>query len=205
MKKTWNVISVLWSGGMDSTYLIQHLLDKSPNNVVWASYVKINNNKEKIKMELNAIKKITPILKQKYLDRFYYRGISCEFDLKQVTNNLKFYQMPIWISAVVCTTGSNVNEIAIGYVMNDDAISYLNDFKKIVKSFDALSKNKFPKISFPLDKIKKDEIIENMDPSLLKHVVWCECPKIGSGRIRPCKGCDACKRSPILHRKNKAL
>jgi len=193
----WNVISVLWSGGLDSTYLIQHLLDADPSNVVWASYVEIENNKEKVPHELDAIKKMEPILKNKYGDRFVYLGVACKFSIKDLSNNLVFYQMPLWIAAVVCTTNNKVKEIAVGYVMNDDAISYLSEFRDIVKAFDTISHDPYPKISFPLSKISKTEIFRRIMPELKEHVVWCERPKNG----KPCRKCHSCERSPVLKAK----
>lgn len=190
----FNVISVLWSGGMDSTYLIQHLLDKDPKNVVWASYVEIENNRDKVVTELAAISKMEPFLKDKYKDRFHYLGVACKFSINNMGNNLVFYQMPLWIAAVICTTNSKVNEIAVGYVMNDCAISYLAEFQQLIKSFDVISHDPYPKISFPLSKVSKDFIVSNIYAELKQHVVWCERPKDG----HPCGKCHSCERSPIL-------
>jgi PP-loop superfamily ATP-utilizing enzyme len=46
---------VLWSGGLDSTYLIQYLLEKNPKQVVRAGYIELVNNVYKTKMETAAI------------------------------------------------------------------------------------------------------------------------------------------------------
>lgn len=194
MSDEWNIISVLWSGGLDSTYMIQHLLDSNPNNVVWAYYVEIENNRDKVETEKNAIKTMTPILKQKYSNRFEYCGLACKFSIETKGNLLAFYQMPLWISAVVCSTSDKVKEIAIGYIMNDDAISYLDDFRYIVRSFDAISKTPYPKIIFPLSKINKEMINSKLDRELKRHVVWCEMPE----NSKPCGRCHSCERSPIL-------
>jgi 7-cyano-7-deazaguanine synthase in queuosine biosynthesis len=203
MNKEWNVISVLWSGGLDSTYLIQYLLEQNLKNIVWAYYVEIENNTEKVVMELNAIKQPEMILKKKYANRFQYCGVSCRFFINNISDNLVFYQMPLWIAAVICTTSNKVKEIAVGYVMNDDAISYLLEFKKIVKAFNSISYEPYPKISFPLSKINKNTILDKIDPELKKHVVWCERPR----GLNSCGKCYSCERSPLLktHKRKKIL
>ena len=49
---------------------------------------------------------------------------------------LSFKQIPAWILGIIyCGELSNVDEVHIGYVMNDDAISYLSEIKKVYNSF----------------------------------------------------------------------
>lgn len=197
-----NIISVLWSGGLDSTYLIQHLLDENSKNIVWASYVELKNNKEKTEMELNAIKKMLPYLNEKYKERFKYLGVVCSFDIIKIGNCSGFAQLPLWISAIISTTSKDVNKIAIGYVMNDDAIAYLPEFKKIVKSYNAISYNPYPQIIFPIHKYKKHDIIPKLTSELLQHVVWCEYPNVVAGEYSACGQCETCRRSPLIDNKS---
>ena len=186
-----NVIYVLWSGGMDSTYLIQHLLDADQNNVIWSSYVDVYNNRQKAKIEKKAVKKMVPILRKKYGDRFHYTGASLKIDVNTVGDTLSLKQMPLWITSIIYSITVRVNQIAVGYVMNDDAISYLDDFRKIIKAYESISEREYPPVIFPLSKINKEYIIKTLDPQLRKHVVWCENPKRNG---KACNICHSCKR-----------
>lgn len=200
-----NQIYALWSGGLDSTYMIQYLLESNPNNVIRCSYVEILNNENKTKMELAAIDKLIPIFREKYKDRFSYHGISYRVGINNMTHGVMFYQMPLWIGAIATVVPKDINQVAIGYVMNDDAISYLSEFKEIVKAFDKLRFSPLPEIIFPLYKQKKDFITDDIFPSLKKFVVWCELPILNDdGSWRYCGQCGPCKRSPIVegHPKN---
>lgn len=184
---------VLWSGGLDSTYLIQHLLDQDPKNQVYASYVKVSNNSEKADKELAAIEKMQPILAKKYGSRFYYSGTCMEFSVLAETEMHRLKQIPLWLSAYLLTSYPRDDYFALGYVMNDCAVSYTEEIKEIAKSFSLLSEFVFPPIVFPLSKLDKAEIIGRIDNELLPHLWWCEHPKENSDE-RLCGACSPCKR-----------
>ena len=161
----YNYILCLWSGGLDSTYMIQKLLDENPKNVVWASYIELKNNATKTKMELEAMNKLSKALRLKYnksVDRFYNWGTQCSIDIS-VGGLLNLHQLPIWISTIPQIVTRQINQVAVGYVMNDDAISYLGDFRSIYNSFNTISNVKLPEIIFPLTKVKKEEILIKID------------------------------------------
>ncbi len=127
-------ILVLWSGGLDSTYLIQHLLDTTPDARVRAIYVQITNNEDKVKTELAAIKKMVPVFKEKYGERFIYDGKVCSIEINDNVYSpdkspLGFSQIPCWIAGVIYGLKHDTTHVALGYVMNDDAISYLEEIR----------------------------------------------------------------------------
>lgn len=198
---------VLWSGGLDSTYLIQKLLSENPNQIVIAGYVEIMNNEAKTKTELAAVEKMSDVLKVLYPNRFQFRGTVYKCEVKQTSNWMPLLQMPIWISAVMSTTPHDVQDICIGYVMNDCAISYLNELQALMKTYATkLCQPNFPKIKFPLSKINKEEIHNNILGELKQFVVWCEMPnKESDGTFKPCGRCVSCQHSPIYASMPKAV
>lgn len=193
---------VLWSGGLDSTYLIQKLLSENPNQTVVAGYVEIMNNETKTKTELAAVEKMSNAFRILYPNRFTFKGTVYKCEVKQTSNWMPLLQMPVWISAVMSTTPHDVQEICIGYVMNDCAISYLNELQALMKTYATkLCQPNFPKIKFPLSKINKEEIHDNILAELKQHVVWCEMPeKEVNGTFKPCGRCVSCQHSPIYSR-----
>lgn len=191
----------LWSGGLDSTFMIQHLLNLNPNNSVTCSYVEIVNNKAKTKMELEAIDKMVPIFKDLYKQRFDYIGVSYRAEVVTYNKFNPLVQVPIWLAAVISSTPDRTDEVCIGYVMNDCAISYLSDIKNIVKSYRKGMSPTFPKIDFPLTKHNKEMLSDSFNGGLIaelqQHVVWCEMPNIVNGKFEPCGKCVPCSHSPI--------
>lgn len=173
LNNTAEQIAVLWSGGLDSTYLVYSAL--RAGSTVTPIYVQINNNCEKPAYEEIARKKI-----RESFCRMALPGILCE-DLKLnigVENlsdsRLLFMQMPIWIIATLYVNPS-IQKILIGYCMNDDAISYLVEIKKIYHSYKHLmSDKKMPKLGFTLSKIKKREMFIAMPEEISQLTVFCE-------------------------------
>lgn len=105
-------------------------------------------------------------------------------------SRLLFMQMPIWIIAALYVNPS-IQKILIGYCMNDDAISYLDEIKKIYHSYKHLmSDKKMPKLGFPLSKTKKREMFITMPEEISQLTVFCENP---TGKI-DCGRCDSCER-----------
>ncbi|MFW6242767.1 MAG: hypothetical protein ACOC2W_01275 [bacterium] len=180
----------LWSGGLDSTYMIWDYLNKG--YFVKAGYVEIKNNKHKTKIELKAIKEMVKIFNEYnfvYLDKITTISINNGFSF--LTN---FSQIPIWLLSILID--HECDKIAIGYVMNDDAISYLDDFQKIYKSYKSLYKyedKKYPILEFPLKKENKEYIYNSLPENLRKHIVFCETPILKNKKYIPCLKCDSCK------------
>jgi hypothetical protein len=152
MSSKYKNVGVLWSSGLDSTYLIYWFLENFPTCVVSAGYSEIKNNPEKTKMELAAIDKIIPIFNKLYPNRFKYLGIIQKTDVILVGNNEIFRQLPLWLLTLL-QFNRDIEHVAIGYVMNDDAISYLSEIKRAWKSL-AFIQDKQPKLVFPLSKNK---------------------------------------------------
>ena len=191
MKKT----HVLWSGGLDSTYLVQLLLSKGAT--VYASYVRLENNEAKTKMEMAAIQKMVPIFKQRYAgfihhDKEATMVFSSEYSLPDL------HQVLPWLTAAQMIIHPDAEELAIGYVMNDCAISYLPEIRGIWKAMCCLSSSrKKPTIVFPLIKETKLSIYHQLLPELRGLTVTCEQPKtMDDGSWSPCGVCVPCQRHP---------
>ncbi len=180
-----DIKQVLWSGGLDSTYLIWKLL--SDGYKVEAYYVEIANNPEKIAREKAAIDKLLPLLKKYY---FEYKGVLSTTSIEHIAN-LTIVSLPqciTWIYAAQFLAGP----VSIGYVMNDDAISYLDDIRTLNTGFAAFRPSPLV-LEFPLIKLKKEEIIRFMPKDLLKEVTWCESSN-AKQKSKFCKTCHSCRR-----------
>ena len=119
---------VLWSGGLDSTHLVYDNLSKG--NKVAALYIELTNNEEKVKLEKAALKKMTKILQKSFPDKLdvYY-----SYTLTLLTGNYAdvfLTQAYMWATVAPLFT-KDVDETQIAYVMNDDAVSYISEVRKI--------------------------------------------------------------------------
>lgn len=180
--KTKKVL-VSWTGGLDSTYLVLSLLKQ--DFYVNTVYSEIVGNVNQSIREKNAINNIV-----QYFNNYNnYLGHK-EIKTYCVLNNMYFQQFPSILQGLLSTYDEH-DEVAIGYVMNDDIVSFIPDIIKIWNSYKNICHDKFPKIVFPIVKKNKKHIYLNTPKEYLKFVVWCE---RSDNKKTNCGKCDSCRR-----------
>lgn len=198
-------VALLFSGGLDSTYLLWKNL--SEGNTVTPVYVEIQNNEIKTILEKNRIELLYKEFKKEFDGSSYWEGNSKLKRIDYIFNanvsaredSLYFKQVPIWIIATLFMQSHDVDEIQIGYVSNDDAISYLDDIKNIYKSYQVICEPMKPLV-FPISKVKKELMIRELPENYRNLIISCENPRIvGSEKAEiieyePCCECEPCKR-----------
>lgn len=175
---------VAWSGGLDSTALINYLLKKGDS--VSSIYVEIPNNGEKVKREKQAIENMTP-----YLNHYAFTHIGSTIISPLDGSMLCLKQPMLCLTALLYALTSQHDCVAIGYVSGDCAISYLPDIRSIWDSFSSLTDRKLPPLTFPLIKREKSELFSELPSELKTHVTWCE----NHEDKAPCGQCHPCKRA----------
>lgn len=197
-------IAVLFSGGLDSTYLIWKNLKEG--NRVLPIYIEIKNNSNKVLLEKNRIELLFNKFKEEFdknhsydeklLDNIYY---ITEVNIFGSGDELCFKQIPIWILGMLYIQQKGIDEIQVGYIGNDDAVSYINDIKKIYNSYKSITINNYLiPLKFPLLKKHKFDIAKQLPKQYFNLIVSCENPRIiGSENdeiieYEPCCNCGAC-------------
>lgn len=195
-------VGVLFSGGVDSTYLIWKNLKEG--NRVYPYYIEIKNNENKTKLEKNRIELLFTEFKKEYPDLISNIKYGMDIFITE-SNGLSYVQMPIWLLGVLFFSDRNIDEFHIGYVCGDDMVSYVDDILKIYNSYKSV-KNYDVKLKFPILKTHKDIIYSELPSKYLSLTVTCENPTIieGNGDIidyTPCCHCNPCKKimSSYLH------
>jgi hypothetical protein len=176
-------IVILFSGGLDSTYLVWKNLKEG--NIVTPVYIEIKNNANKVLLEKNRIKLI-----HDELDKEFNQSDFVTSNLKPIeylmdvnlgntwySDPLIFKQIPIWIFGLLFIQGIDADEIQIGYVGNDDAVSYIDDIINIYQSYESICNPMIP-LKFPLVKHFKSEIMHDLPQQYRDLVVSCENPNI---------------------------
>lgn len=161
-------VLICWSGGLDSTYLIQYYLEKNYNVEVINCQLK-NAPKQQVKREQIAIKKmLNGYFKDKNVK--FIGNIVTEVHGDNAFSKSSLPQVSTWLYGLFCSLNYHHEEVAVGYIMNDDAISFLDDIKNAWKGYKGLVHGDLPKLVFPLVKYKKNTIFHNLNSELRKHV-----------------------------------
>lgn len=191
-------VVVFFSGGLDSTYLVWKNLTEG--NIVYPVYVDIKNNINKTILEKNRIKILHKLFTEEFNKELFFlekQKTIFTIDVVANENSLYFKQIPIWILGALYSQGLNADEIQIGYVMNDDAISYLNDIQNIYRSYQVISEKLIP-LKFPITKITKWQMARDLPERYFNHIVSCENPEIIGDinaeyiEYKPCCDCVPC-------------
>lgn len=185
----------MWSGGFDSTYLVQLLLERGHH--VSTRYLELVNNEEKTRLEHLAVAEMEPILRRKFpfLGLHRQAGVYTACNIHQATN-VYAPQLPMLLASLASAVEAHHTHAALGYVMHDTAISFLSDMQDIWAAYGRLSYlNPWPELEFPLSRYQKQGIKGNLMPELLEHCVCCENgPSMDLG-ARFCRTCAPCRRN----------
>lgn len=182
---------VAWSGGLDSTFLVWKLL--SQGHSVDAVYLKVHNNKEQAERELKAIGEMT-LLFSRGGKPFTFRGVGVEITVNHSVFS-ELQQVPVWLFGLLCDSElHSYDRVALAYVLNDCAVSYLDEIQRTWDSYRGFSSSwesegrSLPDIEFPLIKVSKSYIANALPFEFLKHVTFCE------SDTDLCGMCPSCKR-----------
>jgi len=174
-------IAILFSGGLDSTYLVYKALKDGHD--VTPVYIEILNNPGKSTIEKQAIFQQFLVFKtqnKELTGKLMSPQLVGKMEVwKSWDSDLQFNQVPIWLLCIQYMDYRDFDEIQIGYVANDDANAFLSDISKTFKqlmwmrSTDGRPK---AKLTFPLARIQKQEIIEELPYAFREHLYSCETP-----------------------------
>ena len=190
-------IGVLFSGGLDSTYLVWDNLKRGDE--VIPLYFEVENNGDKSKLEKNRVDNLYRKFHEEFPTLINPPRYVISLEVTSINTNLHLVQVPIWILGLLFSQIKGLDEIQIGYVMNDDAISFIDDIKRVYNSYKSLSDSLIP-IKFPLTKFKKEMIINELHEKYCEMTITCEEPRIKGNSNAEILDYDACGRCPACKR-----
>ncbi len=183
---------IAWSGGLDSTALVWRMLQAGHS--VETIYIEIPGNGEKVKREQAAITKMLEFMKPYPIHHLGTSTINLT-----VYSDLELAQPAIWVMGLVYAAHPKIDEVNIGYVLSDQAISWIPDIKTLWSGYAGLLRQKLPPLEFPLTKVDKRDLWRDLPPELRNEVTWCECHSTEPIHVEiPCGTCVPCQRMKYL-------
>lgn len=181
-----------WTGGLDSTAMVLQYLGEG--NTVIPVYTEMKNNPNKTNRELAALEELRPLMPHNCL-LGYTRKMSIE--IPGGGNSAKLPQSFAMLSALAYSVYEDVDEVAIGYVMNDDAISFLPEIQAVWESMLSLMW-KPPPLLFPMKQKTKTELWFSLTPEMRRAVTWCEDEFHFHATTKYCGKCVPCRKMDFL-------
>lgn len=181
-------VLLLWSGGLDSTALMCRYL--RAGWAVDALPVVFKNSFAKNEREQSA----RDAMHREYFSNYDVTVLSAPEISVPVIGSIPFAQLTVWVNAAIMSLRiGHHDEVAISYVMNDDAISFLGDIQSLWKAHNPFFAHagKLPPLKFPLSKEQKFNLFNELPPVLIPHLTWCE----SAFDMDFCGCCTPCKRS----------
>lgn len=180
----------LWSGGLDSTYMVYNLLRQGYD--VDFIYVEIVNNDYKVLRENAAIDALMKTFESMDLPG----KITNRFDTKLTVafpSKLIFTQLFPFIYGILNFISDHHEYVSMGYVMGDDMVSFIPELKSLWKKIgNFLAFQKLPSLEFPLIKRNKLSIYEDLPLELRQDITWCE--TYSTEKVDNCGLCIPCKK-----------
>lgn len=195
---TEHIPLILFSGGLDSTALLNEALDTYA--VVDLVFVKLSGQEEQYKRQAKAVKNICDEFMKKHRATIGRIGRIRNIETAEIlgchNGALRLAQGHGWLFAALNNLRPDNTMVQVGYVLGDSAYSAIHD---LTKAWEYLTKaacvthidhGYIPNLNFPLMYKTKTDLINSLDERILRHVVWCE----NTDRGNDCGQCPSCKR-----------
>lgn len=171
---------ILWSGGCDSTRLLQQEAQSNPNDIINAVTIKEITPTKQGKMEEKARSKLKKILPK----NIRYHSVTVKQTLIGNT-----WQMPYWLCYLTPNL-SNGDVVKMAYLSSDGS-DFWDKKNDLINAFNSIMKlmGKDAKLEFPYQYSSKGDVIAGcIAGKILKYVWWCGEPK----NNKPCGKCMKC-------------
>jgi 7-cyano-7-deazaguanine synthase in queuosine biosynthesis len=184
---------ILFSGGLDSTYLLNFRLKHAPADTL---YVSGGQHPLKIEAETKASAKILKLIEadQPYKVRNRLTLDSLSFAGAPATG---FTQAPAWLFAALYHADPEVhNAVDIAYVMGDEITGCIHQLERAWEALWSVGKQgPLVPLQFPLKMHRKAQFLQELPQKILDEVWVCEVPTKPGKTIKACGQCAACVRS----------
>lgn len=178
-------ILISCSGGLDSVALVQHYLKLNWN--VDTVYTEIQNNPEKTKRELNALNNLRPFFEE--MGNYSHLGKNAMRISVLFNSGIDLKQYPIFLTSLFYSVQKKHDAVALGFVLGDQAVSYIPDITKTWKSYQGNCTFPLPPLIFPFIKKHKTELHNSLSTELKELITWCE----SSNENDFCGECSSCE------------
>lgn len=199
---------VLFTGGLDSTYLLyDRLTNHTDVDIFYCNWDSLYNKKHaETKAQASIIEYIKAISSFSIQNKYKF-----DLDSKFPFQNFQYNQPLAFITSALSIVDLNRHScVEMGYIREDDIVHDLPHLLSAWNSLSLLLKGEVVPLKFPLIRECKTDIYKHLPKKLRKLTFSCEIPnekKIGRNKFiyEPCGDCPACIRRKVVEYKVKLL
>ena len=181
---------ILFSSGLDSTYLLWTQLQKGNVDVL---YVSAGQHPSKVSAERSACTKIIEMLEEMTGNRVVNQKYIKVSDGIRHDSYWKFSQPASWMYAALHHVDYRAHSsVMIGYVLGDQILQCLGHLHAAWDSLYAISQHGVVPLEFPLLEVTKQHILSQLPNNVAKQIWVCELPETVEGRHYHCGNCIPC-------------
>lgn len=185
---------MLWSGGLDSTWMLWQALQKGD-----VDYVTVDGGQCRHKRRAEAHARSRALKWMRARTQFSVRELACHVKLHLAEMPaLTWSQTVPWlVGALSVVDPKKHSSLEIGYVMGDEVSCVHDTLKRTWEGLQQVSKHGDPvPLNFPLTWVTKRRILEAIPKGLYDCIWYCELPQLHTDprvpmRV-PCECCTAC-------------
>ncbi len=165
-------VGVLFSSGLDSTYLVYKNLKEG--NTVQPIYIDLMS-RVVTKLEKNRVELLYKEFHKEFKDQI--KKVIYPLEIQHIdvhSKNVRHHQQPIWMFILLYLQELDVDEFQLGIVLGDpEREKIIENDLNLYKSYQFFSKKELKPLTFPLRYIPKEEIARRLPDNYLNLVVSC--------------------------------
>jgi len=186
----WGRTVVVWSGGADSTCLLNHYAGVSSEDwpIVALSVVAYPHISRPLLQKQAEVQK-------RYLEWAKRRGYHIKHHTMRVTGSFGYGregnapQPSLWLAALSQILDER-DRVMMGYIRTDDVWHCMSEFRDVFDAFCKLKEFKHAKLEFPFEWEHKVDILRRLKKGKVPDRCWFSCDHTKDGK--PCGQCSKC-------------
>lgn len=189
---------IMFSGGIDSTYLLKKTLTET-DDIVLAHHIHLMNGERRDQAEAEACKNIKAYCQREFREFFYSESTINRRDMAAYGFDAMTCAFEAGVAAINFGQmyGHFPDEVMLGYCWEDTQAEHITEERKNYQRL-VMEAGQHPYPDGPpayvwQDPVPKQEMIHYLGTDLLDMCWSCRTPRVSQGQFRACGNCFACE------------
>lgn len=187
---------LLFSGGIDSTYVLWDYLKNNPGKPIKVVHVNMKNSERRLAYEKKASQNIVKHLNELYPNTIHYSEFGFDYGTNRIVQDIEI--MGFIIGVVLRDPRITVDKVFVCASKTDlnQGRGYETRSRRRFQIIKAVTDRTDVEFDYPIKDIDREDLIKTLPKKLLNMTWFCRFPTIQG---RPCGRCFTCSTTlPVL-------